>query len=206
MAKLKAEAPGLTPEDEAFAQHLALHEQQVDAYIHAFKPNTTNRRSIACMAARKVKSKPKIAERVAELRLEAARLAKEAFGVDARWILQRLIDEVNADIADLLDDTNKIKPANTWPQVWRRGLVSGLDVETTVTEDGESVSVSKLRLSDRTRRLELLGRHVDVRAFIDRKEMVKPDAPDVPVSATDDLIAEIAGKGAGGAPPKSLPH
>ena len=200
MAKLKREAPGLTPEDEAFAQHFALHAQQIDAYIHAFKPKSSNRRSIACMAVRRLKSHPKIVERVAELREEAARLAKEAFGVDAKWILKRLIDEVEADISDLLDEGNKVKPASTWPEVWRRGLVSGIDIETTVTEDGESVSVSKIRISDRVRRIELLGRHVDVRAFIDRKEVVKQDASTLPISATDDLIEGISGKGKSGPP------
>lgn len=197
---MKKQAKGLTPRQEAFAQHFALHDNQVEAYIHSFKPKSTNRRSIGVMASKMVAETPKILERVNELRLEAARLAKESFGVDAQWVLGRLIEELNADVADLFEERdNRLRLVRDWPEVWRRGLVSGLDIETRVTEDGETISVSKVRLSERARRLEMLGKHVDVKAFADKREGQVPDAATLPISATDGLIEIIIRKGKGGA-------
>ena len=82
--------------------------------------------------------------------------------IDADWVLKRLTAEAEADIAELYDDNGTIKKAKDWPEIWRKGLVSGVD--TTITENG---TITKLRLSDRIKRIELIGRHTDVQAFRD---------------------------------------
>lgn len=102
---------------------------------------------------------PKIAERISELKAERSRIT----GVDAEYVLTRLYRDVEADLADLYDDDGALKPINEWPIVWRQGLVSGLDT-VNVGEAGET-KITKLRLSDRTQRMKLLGDHVDVQAF-----------------------------------------
>lgn len=90
--------------------------------------------------------------------------------VDADWLLRRLADEVEADVADLYDENGSLRPVQDWPPIWRKGLVAGLDVEE-VKEEGITVGViRKLKLSDRVKRLELIGKHVEVQAFKDQVE------------------------------------
>ena len=64
-----------------------------------------------------------------------------------------------------------MKPVDEWPEIWRSGLVAS--VETSVARDG--TRVDKVRLSDRVRRLELIGKHVDVKAFVERKDVTGKD-------------------------------
>ncbi|CAB5162394.1 Terminase small subunit [uncultured Caudovirales phage] len=88
--------------------------------------------------------------------------------VDADWLLLRLVEEAEADVAMLYADDGTLKQVKDWPLIWRKGLVAGLDVEE-IRTDGLIVGhVRKLRLSDRIKRLELIGKHVGVQAFRDR--------------------------------------
>ena len=86
-------------------------------------------------------------------------------------MLTRLAAEANADLADLYHDDGSLRPIAEWPLIWRQGLVSGIDVDETVVKGVKIGQVTKLRQSDRIRRLELIGKHVDVGAFVERKEI-----------------------------------
>jgi phage terminase small subunit len=91
-------------------------------------------------------------------------------GIDAAWVLKRLADEAEADMGDLYAPDGSLRPVSDWPVIWRKGLVAGLDVEER-TEAGQVVSViRKVKLSDRIKRIELIGKHVDVGAFSDKVE------------------------------------
>lgn len=87
--------------------------------------------------------------------------------IDADWILDRLKQESEADVSDLYDDHGALLPVHEWPLIWRQGLVHG--IETSVSEDG--VAVVKVRLSDRVKRLEMLGKHIKVNAFSEKVEV-----------------------------------
>lgn len=88
--------------------------------------------------------------------------------INSDWLLTRLASAVTADIADIYEDDGQLKPVHQWPEVWRTGLVAGLDVEPAVTIDGVKMCVTKVKLTDRTKLLEMIGKHVDVQAFKDR--------------------------------------
>jgi len=89
--------------------------------------------------------------------------------IDADWVLKRLADEADADLADLFDDAGSLLPVEEWPLIWRQGLVSGIDSEEMYSGEGEERKLigysRKIKLADRVRRLELIGKHVRVNAF-----------------------------------------
>lgn len=105
--------------------------------------------------------------------IDAAKLKRsEELEVDAAWVLARLVDECDADLADIYTDAGGLKPLDEWPEIWRRGLVAGVETEELfegVGDDRRQIGfVRKIKLSDRLRRLELIGKHVRVNAFQDQ--------------------------------------
>lgn len=116
-------------------------------------------------------TKPDVAAAISTAKTERA----EATDINARWVLARLALEAEADLADVYDDNGNLLPVKEWPIIWRQGLVAGVE---TVREkhDGEDASfVDKIKISDRVKRLELIGRHVDVQAFKERVEHALTD-------------------------------
>lgn len=115
------------------------------------------------------------------LKAQEARLKKT--DIDANWVLARLVDEAEADLLDLYDGDGRLKPVALWPLIWRQGLVQGLEVKSTVIgsangkEEDQEITheVVKVKLPDRIKRIELIGRHVSVQAFMDRKEFTGAD-------------------------------
>lgn len=87
--------------------------------------------------------------------------------IDANWVLTRLAEEAEADVADLYGADGELLPVKQWPKIWRQGLVAGLDVEEITVEGVKVGIVRKIKLSDRIKRLELIGKHVKVNAFQD---------------------------------------
>lgn len=88
--------------------------------------------------------------------------------IDADWVLSRLADEADADIADLYAEDGSLRPVHEWPIIWRKGLVAGLEVEEVRTEGAVVGTVRKVKLSDRIKRIELIGKHIGVQAFRDQ--------------------------------------
>jgi phage terminase small subunit len=101
--------------------------------------------------------------------------------IDADWLLNRLAEEATADIADIYDEvTGALKPVHRWPKIWRTGLIAGVDVRQEFYgygDDREHVGdTTKLKISDRIKRLELIGKHIGVNAFQERTVVGVDDA------------------------------
>jgi phage terminase small subunit len=81
----------------------------------------------------------------------------------AEWVLKALHGEAIADIADLYTESGRLRTVNEWPLVWRTGLVTGVKVKQEFEyKDGEKFPVgvvTEIKLSDRIKRLELIGKH-----------------------------------------------
>lgn len=80
-------------------------------------------------------------------------------GIDADYVLQRLADIDQMDIADIYDTDGKMLPVVKWPKIWRQN-VKEVDLKT-----------GKIKLQDKLRTLELIGKHVGVRAFAEVLEV-----------------------------------
>jgi len=157
MPKLKSS------KQESFAQHYAIHGNQSEAYRHAYSTERMKDASVYQSASRLLKD-VKVSSRVEELQQAASERAEKQFKIDADWMLKRLksIDEM--DVADIMDDAGNIKPIRDWPKVWRTSI-SALDLHEIQGADDALTVIRKLKLPDKAKNLEMLGRHVNVKAF-----------------------------------------
>ena len=142
----------------------------VDAYM--LKPDPSEAARAAGSSAKRARqagyellTKPDVA---AEIERRQAERSKQT-GIDAAWVLRRLAEEAEADLADIYTEHGTLKPVNEWPLVWRKGLVQGIKVDEIYEGRGEGRElvglVKEVKLSDRIKRLELIGKHIGVKAF-----------------------------------------
>lgn len=171
----KAARP-LTGKQQLFVQHYLKHLNATQAYIEA---GYASRGNAAEVSASQLLRNPKVAAAVADAMDQRNARVK----IDADWMLQRLGEDVEADMADLYGEDGNLKPVHQWPLIWRKGLVGGVETIEEKDDDGKVIGiVRKVKLADRTRLKEMLGKHVDVQAFKDRVEH----------GLSDDLVALIA--------------
>lgn len=123
-----------------------------------------------------------IEKRIQELKSERG----ERLEIDADYVLQRLVEIDQMDVADILLSNGEIKPIKDWPKVWRITL-SGIDV-TEMAGDAAGL-LKKIKWPDKVKNLELLGKHISVQAF---REQVKSEH-DV-VGTLSDLMDELSSK------------
>ncbi len=109
--------------------------------------------------------------------LKAKQHATETTQVDAAWLLNRLAELAEVDILDLLDKRGDIRKLEDIPSRARR-LIAGLEIEALYAGTGDDRvqigHVRKIKLLDRLRVYDQIGRHVDVSAFQSEKETVVP--------------------------------
>ena len=135
--------------------------------------------------------KPEIAAAVSAA--QAARANK--VGIDAEWVLRRLAIEADADIADIYDGQGNLRHPTKWPDVWRRGLVLGVETFQAATgeadESGKPIyaTVRKVKLADRIRQIELIGKHVRVSAFREQVGLSDPQGGPVQIMHAVELSA-----------------
>lgn len=169
---------GLPKKQQLFVQEYLVDMNGTQAAIRSgYSKRTANEQAAQLLA------KLSIRDLIAKcLEIRSAKLQ-----IDATWVLTRLVKEAQADLAALFDDEGGVKSIHEWPIEWRQGLVAGIEVE----EQYESVEepddmepqghggalrrpakrkvamgrVVKLKLADRHKKLELIGRHVNVNAF-----------------------------------------
>jgi len=88
--------------------------------------------------------------------------------IDSDAMLERLVGIDNMDLLDIMNDDMTTKPLSEWPEVWRK-TISSIDVMEQVvsaSDGSERVAViKKIKLPDKQKNLEMLGRHVDVQAW-----------------------------------------
>jgi phage terminase small subunit len=157
----------LTAQQERFAQEYIKDLDAKAAAIRAgYSPKT------ASSQGSQLTGHPQILARVVELQQERNRRTQ----IDADWVMVRLLEELQADAADLFDEQGTLKKPHEWPKVWRRGLISGIRTTELYSKDseGRNVVIGHLKdvaFFDRTKRIELLGKHVNVQAFREKLQV-----------------------------------
>lgn len=171
---------GLTPKQQRFKDEYLVDLNATKAAIRAGYSIST----AAQQGARLLKN-VNVLKAIAEAK--AAR--SERTKIDADWVLRTLAEEKQADLSDLFDDQGRVRPVKDWPVVFRRGVVVGIESFEEYAGRGDEREpvgmVRKIKLSDRTRHMELIGRHVDVQAFRDAHALTGPNG--APLAVTVDL-------------------
>ena len=151
----------MTPKQEMFCREFLIDLNGTQAAIRAgYSAKTANRIATENMY------KPEIKRRIEELKQQR----QEVIGVDASYVLQRLIDIDQMDARDILNDDGSVKPIQDWPDVWRQSI-SGVDLMEISNSENVAATLKKIKWPDKIKNLELLGRHVSVAAFKDRLEL-----------------------------------
>ncbi|MGV3346401.1 terminase small subunit [Enterobacteriaceae bacterium LUAb1] len=150
----------LTDKQELFCREYLKDLNATQAAIRAgYSEKTANEQASRLLANVNVQSF------VAELKA----IRVEQTGIDAAYVLRRLVEIDQMDVLDILLANGELKPIKDWPKVWRTTL-SGMDVTEMA---GDAVGLlKKIKWPDKVKNLEMLGKHVDVQAF---KENIKTD-------------------------------
>lgn len=150
----------LTDKQEMFCREYLIDLNATQAAIRAgYSVKTANR------IAAKLLSKVDIQNRIAELKAKR----NEDVGVDADYVLRRLVEIDQMDVLDILTSTGELRPVSQWPKVWRTTL-SGLDVVEMSAEGNTAALLKKIKWPDKVKNLELLGKHIKVQAFKEQVE------------------------------------
>lgn len=149
----------LTDKQELFAREYIVDLNATQAAIRAGYSAKT-----AQVQSSRLLSNVMVQERIAELKGERC----EEVGIDAAYVLRRLVEIDQMDVLDILLPNGELKPIKDWPKTWRTTL-SGIDV----TEMAGDVPgfLKKIKWPDKVKNLELLGKHIDVQAFKEKTEI-----------------------------------
>ncbi len=147
------------------------------AYLHGFPQNAGKPAGYRSTHAGKIFAKDIVQARVAELVEQKTRAAEEEFKIDATYVLKRLHDIHQMDIADILTDDDQVLPVRQWPKIWRQ-CISQFDVEAMFAGRGSDrldIGVlKKIKWPDQMRILDMIGKHIGVNAFKEIREIHGP--------------------------------
>ncbi|WP_105494232.1 terminase small subunit [Escherichia coli] len=164
----------LTDKQELFAREYLKDLNGTQAAIRAgYSEKTANEQASRLLANVNVQ------KFVAELK--SARV--EQTGIDAAYVLRRLVEIDQMDVLDILLQNGELKPIKDWPKVWRTTL-SGMDVVEMASADSAAL-LKKIKWPDKVKNLELLGRHVSVQAFKEQTSTEITGADGGPVRYAD---------------------
>lgn len=131
-------------------------------------PKNKSKKPIQSVRACEMFKKPVIVERVKELEAIKDKIANDEFGVNAAYVLKRLVDIDRMDVLDIMNDEGSLLPVSEWPLIWRQ-FIQQFEIEEIFAGRGdERLNIGllkKIKWPDKIRNLELLGKHIDVSAF-----------------------------------------
>ena len=160
-----AKAYKLTAKQKLFADEYIIDFNATRAAIAAGYSEKTARQ-VSCENL----TKPNIQSAIAN----AMKERNERVEVNADYVLNRLVEVDQMDVADILDDHCNLLPITEWPKAWRT-TISGIEVTELMSGKGDDKEqyglLKKIKFPDKVKNLELIGKHTDVRAWNDKIEL-----------------------------------
>ena len=148
------------------------YENKTKAYLDACEKLNKKPSKNPATSGAEILNYPNVVEFIDSIRKNVA----EETQINAAYVLRRLQEIDQLDILDIMnEELDGFKRLSEWPKSWRISI-SGLDIQTIVSGgDKEPIEkvVKKIKWPDKTKNLELIGRHVNVKAW--DKEEVKTD-------------------------------
>ena len=139
------------------------YKNQSQAYLAACEKLGKKPSKNPVTSASEILAYPNVSEFIDSFKEEAAKATQ----TDATYVLRRLREIDELDIIDILnDDLSAFKPLKEWTKAWRTSI-SGMDMKTIVENGDQPVEmlIQKIKFPDKVKNLELIGRHVSVKAW-----------------------------------------
>lgn len=155
----------LTPKQQRFVDEYLVDLNATQACIRAgYSPKTANEQGTQNLAKLSIQQAIQQAMNERQNRTQ----------INADYVLNRLVQIDQLDVLDILDSQGNFKPISEWSKEWRLNLSS---FEIISTPNGDIVK--KIKFPDKVKNLELLGRHIQVGAWSDKKEITGKDGKDL---------------------------
>ena len=170
----------LTPKQQRFVEEYLVDLNATQAAVRAgYSAKTADQQGSRLLA------NVKVSDAVAAAQAARSQRTK----IDAEWVLRTLAEEKAADLADLFDDAGNVLPVREWPAVFRRGVVVGIEsFEEYAGRGDERIAIGmvrKIKLADRVKHIELIGKHVDVQAWREQKALTGPNGEPLTLATVD---------------------
>lgn len=184
----------LTEKQERFALKDFECGNGVEAYRYAYPTSEKWSDNAVAVQASRMRSNPKIVLRMQELRESQQKVTQ----INADYVLNKAVSLLNADLSELFGDDGEIKPINEWPKELMP-IVGGIEVtETKMGDDVLTRQVTKIKLSERTKLLDMVAKHRAVDAYV-RPNRGTADEPihqklDVSAPEVAKAVSEVMGK------------
>ena len=170
----------LTPKQQRFVEEYLVDLNATQAAVRAgYSAKTADQQGSRLLA------NVKVSDAVAAAQAARSQRTK----IDADWVLRTLAEEKAADLADLFDEAGNVLPVREWPAVFRRGVVVGIEsFEEYAGRGDERIAIGmvrKIKLADRVKHIELIGKHVDVQAWREQKALTGPNGEPLTLATVD---------------------
>lgn len=152
-------AKKLNPKQIAFCEEYIIDLNATQAAIRAgYSAKTAQAQSSRLL------SNVMVNEYITELKLNRS----ERTAIDADYVLSRLVEIDKLDVLDILEDNGELKAISNWPKSWRTSIL-GIEINELFEgrgEDRECIGFAKkIKFPDKVKNLDMLGKHVSVRAW-----------------------------------------
>lgn len=151
----------LTDKQEMFCREYLIDLNATQAAIRAGYSERTAR-----SIGQRMLTNVDIDKRLSELKGDR----NERVSVNADYVLDRLMQIDQLDVADILDENGDLLPVREWSKAWRTSVNAIEVIQMSKGDMDIETFLKKVKLPDKLKNLELLGKHVDVQAFKDKIE------------------------------------
>ena len=178
----------LTPKETLYAELVVSNGgDKVKAYKGAGYSTNMSMAAI-CVQADKIYNKPKVNLKITTLQSIKNKVAKEEFEIDAKWVLGELKAIHELDILDIMsEDLKSFRALSEWPKIWRTSI-SGIDIMAISNgEDDMEQTIKKIKWPDKVKNLEMIGKHVNVKAWDKEEQQTTVTNNIMPVPVADSV-------------------